>query len=87
MAESKRSASEEISTEFKTLVDSQNLESLKQTQHLMYTTTPNLYLFIHMFNRINRSLLIVRFDLQIGKATGQQCCVIALQRLLGELFR
>lgn len=37
--ESIRSASEEISREFKTLVDSRDLDSLKQSQNLMYVYT------------------------------------------------
>lgn len=36
MADSENSASGEISREFRTLVDSQDLEAIKQSQNLMY---------------------------------------------------
>ncbi|TQD70252.1 hypothetical protein C1H46_044212 [Malus baccata] len=36
-----REASEEVSNEFKTLIDAQDLDSLKQLQHLMYLDSGN----------------------------------------------
>lgn len=43
--ESIRAASEEISRELKTLVDSQDLDAVKQSQHLMY-----VYKHTHLFS-------------------------------------
>lgn len=40
--EATREASEQVSNEFKTLVDAQDLDSLKQLQHLMYSLSLSL---------------------------------------------
>ena len=40
--ESIKAAAEDISREFKTLVNSEDLDSIRQLQHLMYVYTPSL---------------------------------------------
>jgi hypothetical protein len=42
-----RAASEEVSREFKTLINDEDLDSVKQLQHLMYISLSLVNIFIH----------------------------------------
>ena len=58
-----RAASAEVSREFKTLINVDDLDSLKQSQHLMYISLSFslsvLYTFINLFEYFQSSLMLL----------------------------
>ena len=83
-----RAASEEVSREFKTLINSDHLQSLNQTQNLMYLSIPiSIPLSSSSSSSFHDRGSPFVDDVQTREVTGQQCSPVSLQRLLRELFR
>lgn len=68
-SESMKLGSEELSSEFKTLVSSDDLRSLNHLQHTMYVYSSFIY-FVSLIFNFRLLILLNWIEFQIGKVAG-----------------